>query len=379
MAVESAATSINVHERPATAKILVVDDERALRQTIMTVLEYAGYAVTGASDGLAGARVAEDYQPDLIISDIVMPNLDGYGLLKNLRENPKTATIPIIFVTALSEHFAMRQVMALGADDYLVKPFQPGELLKAVQTRLQRQAILAEKHDTTLNMLRRNIIYALPHEMRTPLHLILGFAQILEMHHEHASREEILQATGAIIKAGQRLERLIENYLAYAQMEVIAQDANEVKTLRDHVTVDVDLVIRDTAQQQAAANNRAADLLVDTTPTTLNMAQESIVKMVTELVDNACKFSSSGTPIWVNSTIENGAYVLTVGDLGRGMTTEDTRRIGAYMQFQRAFYEQQGLGFGLAVVSRLAELHGGYIEIESAPEAGTQIHVHLPQ
>jgi CheY-like chemotaxis protein len=88
------------------AKILVIDDENTLRQTILTILRYAGYEVLDAADGFAGIKLARDHMPDLIVSDIVMPGLDGYGVLSRLRDDPQTATIPVILVTALAEHGA---------------------------------------------------------------------------------------------------------------------------------------------------------------------------------------------------------------------------------------------------------------------------------
>jgi two-component system sensor histidine kinase/response regulator len=360
------------------AKILVIDDENTLRHTISTILKFAGYEVIDASDGHAGVRLAGEHLPDLIVSDIVMPGLDGYGMLSTLRENAETAAIPVIFVTALAERQAMRQGMELGADDYLVKPFAPADLLNTVKTRLERQAVLAERHDTTLRVLRKNIIYALPHEMRTPLHLIMGFAQVLEMHHHKASSEDILQATSAILKAGHRLERLIENYLAYAQMELIATDPQETSALRNHFLDDPTHVIRTTALTCADSHNRADDLLLDIEGAPLRIAQESLGKLISEVVDNAFKFSKAGTPVHIVSLRHGRHYVLRICDKGRGMSADQIRNVGAYMQFERAFYEQQGLGLGLAIVRRLVELHGGQLDIESALDAGTSVHISLP-
>lgn len=358
------------------AKILVIDDENTLRHTISTILRFAGYEVMDAPDGNAGVELAQAYMPDLIVSDIVMPGLDGYGLLATLRENAETAAIPVIFVTALAERQAMRQGMELGADDYLVKPFAPVDLLNTVKTRLERQAVLAAKHDSTLRILRKNIIYALPHELRTPLHLILGFAQILEMHHHKATSEDILQATGAIIKAGHRLEHLIENYLAYAQMELIATDAEEIQALRNHVTDDPVHVISTTATACADGYNRVCDLKLELQGTPLRIAQESLAKIVSEVVDNALKFSKADSPVYISSRCESQDYILEVRDKGRGMSAEQIKSVGAYMQFERAFFEQQGLG--LAIVRRLVELHGGQLEIESTLDVGTSVHIRLP-
>lgn len=368
-----------VSERDLTmVKILVIDDESTLRQTITAILDYAGYDVINAADGHAGVQMAREHLPDLIVSDIVMPGLDGYGLLTKLRENPMTDTIPVIFVTALADRDAMRQGMSLGADDYLIKPFEPADLLDTVEIRLRRQALLSQRHDSTLKNLRKNIIYALPHEMRTPLHLILGFAQILEMYHDSVPVEDVLQASQAIITAGRRLEHLIENYLAYAQMEVISGDPEEMQALRNHMTSDPDRVIHDAAQMQAEIHHRVGDLRFDLCKRSLHIAEESLSKIVSEVVDNAFKFSEPGQPVRVYSVIDQDCFVLNVADKGRGMSPKDIESIGAYMQFERALFEQQGLGLGLALVYRLAELHGGSVHVESKPDRGTHIQIYLP-
>ncbi|MDJ0702617.1 MAG: EAL domain-containing protein [Leptolyngbyaceae cyanobacterium MO_188.B28] len=125
-------------------KILVIEDEPQIRANTQEVLELGNFLVITAENGQAGLKLAEEEQPDLILCDIMMPELDGYGVLKALRHQPATAQIPIIFLTARSDQADIRRGMNLGADDYLPKPFEPTELLRAVNVRLKRQATLAQ-------------------------------------------------------------------------------------------------------------------------------------------------------------------------------------------------------------------------------------------
>ncbi|MBD2312317.1 response regulator [Desertifilum sp. FACHB-1129] len=120
-------------------KILVIEDEPTVRANLLKLLDIEGYQSLEASDGHTGIQLAEQHQPDLILCDIMMPELDGYAVLEALRQNPATAMIPFIFLTAKAERNDWRQGMEKGADDYLTKPFTRSELLAAITMRLQRQ------------------------------------------------------------------------------------------------------------------------------------------------------------------------------------------------------------------------------------------------
>ncbi|MGB7443685.1 MAG: response regulator [Coleofasciculaceae cyanobacterium] len=127
-------------------KILVIEDEPAMRDDIITMLTTENFQVISAENGQNGLQLAEQEIPALIICDVMMPVLDGYEVLIALRQNPVTALIPLIFLTAKFRESDMRQAMELGADDYLTKPFSMEALLRAVTVRLEKQSILIEKY-----------------------------------------------------------------------------------------------------------------------------------------------------------------------------------------------------------------------------------------
>ncbi len=122
-------------------KILVIEDEDDVRENIEEVLELSDYQVITAAHGEQGVKLAQSQQPDLILCDIMMPKLDGYGVVKELRHNPETERIPVIFLTAKVDRSDQRLGMDLGADDYLTKPFSTKDILSAVESRLQRQKV----------------------------------------------------------------------------------------------------------------------------------------------------------------------------------------------------------------------------------------------
>ena len=129
-------------------KILVIEDEEIIRENILKLLKAEGFDVTGAENGAQGLNAAVSNLPDVIICDVMMPELDGYGVLMALRSNPVTATVPFVFLTAKAERSEVRQGMELGADDYLTKPFTKAELVGAISSRLKKQEAVAEQYNT---------------------------------------------------------------------------------------------------------------------------------------------------------------------------------------------------------------------------------------
>src|SRR6266540_1524174 len=165
------------------AKILIIDDDSGLREVIRISLEHAGHEVIEADNGALGVQVAAEQLPDLILCDVRMDMMDGYGALAALRQNNDTAAIPFILMTGQADAAGMRQGMELGADDYLSKPFTVSQLLATVEARLKKHQKVREQAERMLADLRANISLALPHELLTPLNGILGFSDILITDH----------------------------------------------------------------------------------------------------------------------------------------------------------------------------------------------------
>ncbi len=357
-------------------KILVIEDDKPLLDDVMIILRFEGYEVIGAADGGEGVRMAHEHLPDLIISDIMMPVLDGYGVLLALQADPATSKIPFIFLTAKAAIDQVRLGMRLGADDYLPKPFTNDDLLSAVRARLARGAWVKAQLEQRLAHLRESIALALPHELRTPLTSLIGFAELMLADSRTLQPVEVVDMADAILKAGARLRRQLENFLLYAQVELHRYDRSQDVTSFPALEYP-DEIILETARQQAAAHNRAADLVLAAAPARVNIAGATLRKIVAELVDNACKFSDAGTPIEVQA--EAGEqYVLCVGDRGCGMSADQLQQVGAYVQFERRLREQQGVGLGLALARELVLFSGGTLEIDSLPGQGTTVTVRLP-
>jgi two-component system sensor histidine kinase/response regulator len=366
-------------EQPNERKrILVIDDEDLIRTAISAILEGNGYEVEEAGNGEAGIVMIRAQRPDLIICDVSMQGMDGYAVLQELQRTPETSTIPFMFLTGYTDHTHFRHGMMLGADDYLLKPITQNELLSAVEKRIEKHSVITAQTERKLDQLRANISLALPHELRTPLHGILGFSKILLAEHNTLSPGDIADLAQRIQKAADRLQRLVENFLIYAQLEVIASDDRQLQELRNDRTNETFQISQLIARMRAGQYQRANDLTVRGEDVPATVSDRSLSKILEELVDNAFKFSNPGTPITLTVQRENGKCMITISDRGQGMSGLQLKELGAYMQFNRRVQEQQGSGLGLVIAKRLTEMHQGELTMESAEGIGTTVRVILP-
>jgi len=360
-------------------KILVIDDEEWLREMVHLALRQRGYTVIEAENGAVGIELARKELPDLILCDVNMERVDGYLTLTSLRGEPGTAAIPFILMTGLADNAGMRHGMELGADDYLPKPFTIDALYAAVAARLKKAQMLREESERRLTDLRDAISLALPHELRTPLNGILAYGEIFKSDAVTLKPGEIAEMGQVICDSGRRLERLVENFLIYAQLELLGTDPQRVTALRSKQTLLPARLVEIHSSKQARNANRANDLELNLASVPVPMSEDYLGKVVDELVQNAFKFSKPGTKVRVALTEADNAVFLTVGDVGRGFSTEQITKVGAYMQFDRKMHEQQGLGLGLSIARRLTELHGGTLTIHSTKGEETSVEVRLPK
>lgn len=361
------------------ARIVIIDDDPDILDTVSRVLHSEYHDVTVAANGAQGIQSVKTRQPDLVLCDISMPLTDGYAVYQALKNDPKTNSIPFVFLTARGSRSDQRKGMDLGADDYLIKPFSAKELLSCVRTQIVKHHVITDRYENTLRMVRKNIIYALPHELRTPLSQIIGYAGLLELEQTDPVMASFVRDYGArITKASQRLEHLIENYLVYAQIEIVSSSPEELEKLRNNIVRDVVPIIEKAVTERVKYHEREADLTCELTPSPLQISASDLTKIISELVDNAFKFSKDGSAVFIEGVHNESSYDIIIRDHGHGMTESQMLLLEAYMQFDRAFYEQQGVGLGFIIAKRLIELHNGKINLHSQPNQGTTIHITFP-
>jgi signal transduction histidine kinase len=338
--------------------------------------------VIQACDGEAAIELLAQVQPALIVSDVRMPGMDGFTLCERVRADPGFAQVPFIFLTARGERADIRRGMGLGADDYLVKPFEPEELLSAVRARLTRVADAQAALAKASTNLQDQIIRSLTHEFRTPLSLVVGYTDLLESTGRGMNEQEFQATLQGLHSGSSRLMGLIEDFLLLSRLRTGAT-ANEIAQVPP-LPLPPDAVVRKIVSEcHDQAANRSVSLIINCTAPQLTIAisEEHMAEIVRRLMDNAIKFSKSdGGKVLISTRRERNHWVLRITDDGIGIPQEALLWIfEAFQQVDRARMEQQGIGVGLAIVRGLVETHGGYLEVESTLGKGSTFSVRLPR
>ncbi|MDZ8186424.1 MAG: response regulator [Nostoc sp. ChiSLP02] len=359
--------------------ILIIEDEPQVRENIQQILQLSDFQTLIAANGRIGLEIATTELPDLIICDIMMPELDGYSVLSALRQNEATINIPLIFLSAKAERSDFRKGMDFGADDYLTKPFTPEELLSAIASRLEKHALIERQSQAKLDELRINIAQSLPHELNTPLNGILGMSQLLMENCDVMPESEEIEIAELIYTSANRLYRLTQRFLLYSDLELIAKSPEKFRKIQEQPDrCSSDKVINVISQIKAREVGREKDLKLELQASTVKITEEKLSIIIEELLDNAFKFSSPSSEVQVIANIRDRKFQLHIIDNGRGMTPQEIEKFGAFLQFNRKSYEQQGSGLGLAIVQHIVNLYGGELTIDSIPQKGTTVSVYLP-
>jgi two-component system sensor histidine kinase/response regulator len=370
-----------MEEQTVQPTILVVEDDSSMLEIISLLLEDEGYQVVQANNGRAGLSTLEDSQPNLIISDVMMPGMDGFDFYEQVRAKMEWAQIPFIFLTAKGQRTDVRRGMGLGADDYLTKPFEPEDLLSAVKIRLARAAETQAAMSKVSSDLSERIVQTLTHEFRTPLTLVLGYTDLLE-----ASAKQLPEAERQLILQGlrsgtQRLVDLVEDFLLLNQLETgtLALKMNSERPTTSQPDWIVNLVM-DQFMEQAADRNVSLIVKLGAAGATVAASHRDVSEIARKLVDNAIKFSKGeGGRVVVSTRLEGRFWVLEVADDGIGIRQEALPWIfDAFRQVDRDRREQQGVGIGLAIVRGLTETYQGHVEVESTLNEGSIFTVRLP-
>jgi two-component system, sensor histidine kinase and response regulator len=359
-------------------KILIIDDEKFMRRTIVSALRQEGFETLETENGVEGLQIARSRLPDLILCDVKMDKMDGYATLTALRDDPATAAIPFILMTAMAERNGMRQGMLLGADDYLPKPFSVDDLVATVNARLVKQKAMQRQADQKLAGFCSNISFCLPHALLTPLNGIMGFSELLRTDAASLSVEDTVEMADTINLSARDLHRVIQSYLIFAQAELVSVDEQKIATLRSKRTVLTRMMLGALAAGAARSAQRVQDITVDATESRVMISEEYFRKIVLELLTNALRFSVAGTPVRLATKVDSDGFVLTITDRGAGMTPEQMALVCPAVKFEQHMISGEGAGLGLVLARRLAELHGGSLNIQSEVDQGTTVEVRLP-
>lgn len=361
--------------------ILVVEDDLALLEGVSELLKLSGYRVLAATNGREALGKLDEHRPDLIVSDIMMPEMDGYAFHSAVRERPDMLTIPFIFLTARGEKRDIRKGKASGVDDYITKPFDDEDLLVAVDSKLKRWADLQKRRDEEIEDVKHRILLTLSHEFRTPLTYIINYADMLNATDPTASREDFLEFMDGIRRGAKRLNKLVEDFLVLVEIET--GEAKEAYHYRRQEFDDTSAWLRVVARRfQADAEAKDLELILDIPDNLPSIVGDEIylTDAIGRLLDNAIKFSREESEwVRVSASQSDGYLRIDIHDQGIGVEPENVDRLfDLFHQLNRQEMEQQGTGAGLAICKGIIEIHGGKVALESVQGEGSTFTIMIP-
>ncbi len=354
--------------------ILVVEDEKDIRVSLQEMLENEGFNVLSAADGEEGLELSTLKEPDLILSDILMPRMNGYEMLKKLQKNPNTASTPFIFLTAKTDMQDFRKGMMTGADDYLIKPFRMDDVLSAIKTRLRKK----ENYQSIIENFRNTLIKKVPHELRTPLVGILGFSEIIENDIENLTKEELKQMAKRIRYSGKRLHRRIEKFLVYAELFSLSKNGLFLSNLSSQEYKVEPEYLELQLKNKIADFGREKDLSINFGEGNIKIDATHFETLIEELIENSAKFSSTGSFIKISGKSNGRYYKTNVTDHGIGIKDVNKNFISPLNQFSKDETFIEGLGFGLSIAKLIIKLYDGYLKIVSEENVGTTVEFGIP-
>jgi signal transduction histidine kinase len=369
--------------------VLLADDNADLRKYLRRLLEQQGYRVRAVADGNAALESARHDPPDLVVSDVMMPGLDGFELLDALRADGATAGIPVILLSAQAGEEARVEGIEAGADDYLAKPFSARELIARVRTHLQlallrqsaatRERELREEAERArsaaehANRAKSAFLATMSHELRTPLNAIIGFADLLDAEIAGPLNEGQKTQVERIEMGARHLLDLIEEILGYARLEA-GREAVHTESC------DLAGLCRETAALiEPLATGKGLAFHIDL-PDRLSLETDpgKVRQILLNLLSNAVKFTSAGE-LRLELHEEAGGIVLHVSDTGSGIADEHLAAIfEPFSQVEHPPGRQSGgTGLGLSVTRQLARLLGGDVTVGSVVGRGSRFTVRL--
>lgn len=361
--------------------ILIVEDDESMREIVKDILDLQGYRTYTAENGQEALEALEWLRANLIVSDIMMPVLDGYEFYQRVRSQPEWSQIPFIFLTAKGSRLDVLMGKQMGADDYLTKPFSAEELLVAVASKLAIAERWKHAHQREIAAVKRTILSTLNHEFRTPLTHIATYSAVLASGNGQLSQADFQEFCQVILDGSNRLRSLVEDFLFLVELET--GEAKSVYESRRTLVESYSTLMQVSIarhQKRAQEKGLSIDLRLADGIWPIIADTEYLADAISRLVDNAIKFSPSGAGSVVVSVDRAEDMVrVSVSDHGIGIRPDALEDMFQVLhQVDRDRMEQQGSGSGLAITKAIVTLHGGDIKVESEPGRGSTFTILLP-
>ncbi|MBN1246856.1 MAG: hybrid sensor histidine kinase/response regulator [Anaerolineae bacterium] len=364
-------------------RILVVEDHDLLLYAIRDILDAEGYEVVTATDGIDALGKMGDATPDLIIADISMPRMDGYRFFEEVHAHPEWVPIPFIFLTARAEREDRLRGKAMGAEDYIVKPFDPQELVIVVNSRIGRAEAIREATETEFEDLKQQIITLLSHELRTPLTSVYGYTELALEEATGLPPGDFQQFLVGIKRGADRLTQLVEDLLMVVRLDTgeLQREFDLLSTVQDNLS---EMIVRTAKVEAVKAATQSVQLELDVPPDLppVLIHEFFLSDALSRVIDNAVKFSRKNERrVLIRAFAADDHVSIVVQDWGVGIPQDQIDRLfERFGQINRKEMEQQGTGLGLVIVKALSECMNGHVLIESSQRepSGTTVTIQLP-
>jgi two-component system, sensor histidine kinase and response regulator len=369
-------------DRPSD--ILIVDDKPENLNVLSRMLEMRGYNVRPALNGDLAIRATLKAPPDLILLDVNMPDMNGYEVCSRLKQDERSANIPVIFISALSDTDDKIQAFRVGGVDYVSKPFRVEEVLARVNAQLtlykQRRQIeqLLEQQRAyyeNLNQLKDQLLSTASHDLKNPLSVIMGYLHLLEQDNPGNDPEFLMHCIGQMKHATERMNSLISDLLDLAKIEtglaLTFADTNLNEFLQQCL-----------ADHSVSAQAKHIDLEVIPTETNTIARVDAarLAQAINNLLSNAIKYTPEGGSVRLAIESNGDNAVIRVSDTGMGIPAESLPRL--FEKFYRvpteAHQSIEGTGLGLAIAKAVVDQHNGQIWAVSEPGKGSTFSLTLP-
>jgi two-component system, sensor histidine kinase and response regulator len=363
-------------------KVLIVDDDRLNIRILGGILKGEGYTLAEADSGERALEIYQEFQPDLVLLDVMMPGIDGFETCRRLKSEYGDKSAPVIFITAKSESDDVVEGLGAGGVDYLPKPFNPKEVLARIRTHMQNQ-ILSEQRKTLVEQLRKanyaknRFLGMAAHDLRNPLASIRGIAEFLREGAVGPMTPDQLDLIDTIHGASQSMLDMVNELLDVATIESGELKLNrELHNLSELVTKCVSMINREALKK----NTRV--MYEPTAPVSLQIDPAKMKQVIDNLLSNAVKYSPPGSIITasVQRDDANGTCSFSVRDQGPGIPHDERDKL--FKDFSRLSSKPTGgeksTGLGLAICRKIVDAHHGAIVAENLPDVGCEFRVTLP-
>lgn len=362
---------INMDNLASEYTVLIVDDVPTNVMLVQAILKKEGYTLLTCDSGAKALRIAHDKHPNLILLDIMMPEMDGYEVLQHLKSAPDTNDIPVIIMSALSDMQSIVKGYQLGATEYVTKPFQREELVKRVAHRYELFSIKRIKQELENTIESRDTLYSvIAHDLRSPLgSLKMMNNAILMMVDKNQVSPEVFEMLQMMNKTSEEIFLLLDNLLKWAKNRLKKQNIYKQDA-------DINSLVSSTAEMYIpmAAQKGISIRLLDVEKELVGSVDIDMIKtVIRNLISNAIKFSFEGGTIDVSTSIEGNNVIVSVKDSGKGIKKEDQEKLlKANTHFTSyGTSNEKGSGLGLMLCKDFVELHDGKLWFESEEGKGS--------